>query len=151
MEKVDKKEAIERLLANGDTMLCVDSRHPEVELPEIHLGKADLRLILNTGFRHPISVQEQGVDAELLFGGAPFRCWIPFGSIWCAFNPHTGETLIWPELVPDEISGLSSPDDPADVKAKPVMVKNSAPTVETKSNGKKERPHLRVIQGSKKD
>ena len=46
MEKINKKEAVERLLANGDTMICVDSRHPEVQVPDIHLGKSDLRLIL---------------------------------------------------------------------------------------------------------
>ncbi len=151
MGKAEKREAVERLLGNGDTMLCIDSRHPGVDVPEVHMGKADLRLILNTGFRHPVSVQEHGIDAELLFGGAAWRCWIPYESLWCAFNPNTGETAIWPELIPEEVSGMPRPAGPIDEKTGPVMVKNSAPTSEPKNNGKKEKPHLRVIKGAKKD
>ena len=82
MEDSGTKEVVEHLLTLGDTMLCVDSRHPEVRVPDAHRGKSDLRLVVNLGFQHPIHVLPEGVQADLLFGGLLHHCWIPYDALW---------------------------------------------------------------------
>lgn len=99
----EKKEIVERMLAKGDTMLCIDSRHPGTQVPGIHQDKSDLRLILNLGFRHPVSVVPEGVQADLLFNGVLHHCWIPFESLWGVYDPATGEGALWPEQMPEDV------------------------------------------------
>lgn len=84
-------------------MLCVDSRHPGVRVPEPHLGRPDLRLILNLNFRRSIDVGPNGIRAELSFGGFYHVCWVPYESVWAVYNPNTGEGYLWSDRVPEEV------------------------------------------------
>jgi stringent starvation protein B len=101
-----KKRVVEELLAKGDVMICLDSRLPEVRVAEIHQGKPDLRLILNLGFRGSIRVFEEGIQADLRFQGKLVPCWIPFESLWAVYNPQTGEGVLWPDGLPQEVASL---------------------------------------------
>jgi len=102
----DKKRVLQEMLGRGDTMVCVDARHPEVMVPPMHQDKADLRLILNLGFRNPIRLLSDGVRADLRFSGTLFSCWLPYESLWAVYNPNTGEGKIWPEHLPEELAHL---------------------------------------------
>ncbi len=149
MQKENKREVLERLLAEGDTMICVDSRHPGVQVPAAHRGDPNLRLILNLGFRHRIQVLDEGVEAELLFRGEPYLCWIPFESLWAAYDPGTGAGVLWPEHVPLELRSLVEEAMKAQEKQGKKM-DEGPPAEQEKGNGRKGRPALRVIPGGKK-
>lgn len=163
MEDERTREYVERLLALGDTMLCVDSRHPDVRVPAAHRNKGDLRLVINLGFRHPIHVLPDGVQADLLFGGALHHCWIPYEALWGAYNPQTGEGTIWPARTPPELRPLLAPRPEPGVR--PVRPEGKPSRKEPASRGTHEGrpaaskagsasprgkgPGLRVIPGGK--
>ncbi|MEW6441702.1 MAG: hypothetical protein AB1640_12275 [bacterium] len=147
-----KKEVLERMLAKGDTMLCINSRHESVLVPENHRGKVDLRLILNLNFRHPIEVLPDGVRADLLFGGVRFTCWIPYESLWAAFNPNTGEGTFWPAQAPDEVHHLfGRRRSSAGSRQKSLSGSEGRRTGPEPSDSPRGRPALRVIPGGKKE
>jgi len=148
------KKVVEHLLTLGDTMLCLDSRHPEVRVPAAHRDKADLRLVINIGFRHPIHVLPEGVQADLLFGGLLHHCWVPYEALWGAYNPRTGEGTVWPERIPSEVKSLVDPTaaaaDPPSPPRKRTPRKRPGPAaVGEGSEPRKQGPVLRVIPGGK--
>ena len=102
----EKKRVLEEMLSRGDTMICLDSRNPEVMVPTMHQGKKDLRLVMNLGFRNPIRLLPDGIRADLRFSGDLFTCWIPYESLWAVYNPNTGEGKLWPENLPQELVDL---------------------------------------------
>jgi len=145
-------------------MVCLDSRYPEVQVPENHKGKEDLRLVLNLNFRHSISTLPDGIQAELLFGGVPFLCWIPYESLWAVYNPETGEGYLWPGQTPVSLRGLMGDESgeekkkaaakPRALSARPKpSVREETPSApeEPEKSDKKQRPQFRVIKGGKKD
>jgi len=167
------------MLSKGDTMICLDSRHPGVKVPDNHQGNADLRLVLNLNFRHNISTMPDGIQAELLFGGVPFLCWIPYESLWAVYNPQTGEGYLWPGQAPVSMRDLMG-DKPGGEQQKgkvrhltPAAIPKqsitqdlpSAPETPEKTeespkagrpsrttgSDQKARPQFRVIKGGKKD
>jgi stringent starvation protein B len=155
LEPKNKRQIVEEMLATGDTMLCVDTRHPEARVPDHHQGKEDLRLVLNLNFRHPIAVKPDGIEAELLFQGVPFLCWIPYESLWAVYDPQSGEGYLWPGQTPIRLRDLLG-DEPAgdgheeDVRPR---VHSTGPRTAAKpeKDTQKERPRFRVIEGGKKD
>ena len=175
MEPKDKQQAVEEVLSKGDAMICLDSRYPDVQVPENHKGKEDLRLVLNLNFRRSISTLPDGIQAELLFGGEPFLCWIPYESLWAVYNPDTGEGYLWPGQTPVSLRDLMGDRSGVEKKkadAKPLTLAvspkpsvqeetTSAPdepekaTSRRKKSGssgpEKKRPQFRVIDGGKKD
>ncbi len=164
MEPKDKQQAVEEVLSKGDAMICLDSRYPDVQVPENHKGKEDLRLVLNLNFRRSISTLPDGIQAELLFGGVPFLCWIPYESLWAVYNPDTGEGYLWPGETPVSLRDLmgdksGAEKKKADVKP-PALAVSPKPSVreETTCRDKpqklaprRQRPQFRVIDGGKKD
>jgi stringent starvation protein B len=153
MEERHPKEVVETLLAQGDTMLCVDSRHPDVHVPDSHSGKADLRLVLNLGFRHAIQVLPEGVQADLMFGGRLHHCWIPYESLWGVYNPDTGEGSVWPDRLPGELGALvdpgSSPEGPKAVAPAPEQPPQESVGDDAGKTRGSGRPKLRVLPGGR--
>jgi stringent starvation protein B len=164
LEPKNKQQVVEEMLSKGDTMICIDTRYPDVRVPDNHKGQEDLRLVLNLNFRHEISTLPDGIQAELLFGGVPFLCWIPYESLWAVYNPQTGEGYLWPgetpvslrDILGDKLGPIQKKADikppAAPASPKPSVRKDpaSAPETPAKSTAKA-RPKLRVINGGKKD
>ena len=98
-----KEAVVLKLLAEGDTMLCLDARHQGVRVPPQHANNHALRLILNLNFPQPIEVTAQGVSANLSFGGRRYTCYIPMEAVWAAFNPDTMQGMMWPDSMPAEV------------------------------------------------
>ena len=98
-----KEAVVLKLLAEGDTMLCLDARHQGVRVPPQHANNHALRLILNLNFPQPIEVTAQGVSANLSFGGRRYTCYIPMEAVWAAFNPDTMQGMMWPDSMPTEV------------------------------------------------
>ena len=72
-----KEAVVLKLLAEGDTMLCLDARHQGVHVPHQHANNHALRLILNLNFPQPIEVTAQGVLRLTRATSVPMLCgWI---------------------------------------------------------------------------
>ena len=76
-----KAAVVLKLLEEGDAMLCLDARHEGVAVPREHAQNPSLRLILNLNFPNPIDVTDEGVSANLAFGGRRFACYIPMDAL----------------------------------------------------------------------
>lgn len=100
---VSKEAVILKLLAEGDTMLCLDARHPDACVPPHQAQNPALRLILNRDFPRPIDVTAEGISVNLSFGGRRFDCYVPMDALWAAFNPHTMEGALWQESASPEV------------------------------------------------
>lgn len=98
-----KVTVVLKLLEEGDTMLCLDARHEGAVVPPEHAQNPSLRLVLNLNFPNPIDVTDEGVSANLAFGGRRFPCYIPMAALWAAFNPETMEGMMWPDHMPPEV------------------------------------------------
>jgi stringent starvation protein B len=149
VEPKNKQQAVEEMLSKGDTMVCLDSRYPGVQVPENHKGREDLRLVLNLNFRHDITTLPDGIQAELLFGGAPFLCWIPYESLWAVYNPQTGEGYLWPGQTPLGLRDLLA--EGPEAEGNKSAQGPTAPAESPADREEKGRPRFRVIEGGKKD
>ena len=98
-----KDAVVLKLLAEGDTMLCLDARHQGVRVPPQHANNHALQLILNRNFPQPIDVTAEGVSANLSFGGRRYTCYIPMEAVWAAFHPDTMQGMMWPDSMPAEV------------------------------------------------
>lgn len=98
-----KAAVVLKLLEEGDTMLCLDARHTGVAVPPQHANNPSLRLVLNLNFPYPIEVTDEGIRANLAFGGRRFACYVPMDALWAVFNPETMQGMMWPESMPSEV------------------------------------------------
>lgn len=145
-----KEAVVLKLLAEGDTLLCLDARHPDACVPPHQAGNPALRLILNRQFPRPIDVSEEGIGVNLSFGGRRFDCYIPMDALWAAFNPHTMQGSLWQESAsPEVLEGLQ-----AQMKEKrDAGADKSGPTAVPRTNGEapasaspRKRGHLRLVK-----
>ena len=84
-----------QLLGEGDAMVCVDARFPNVDVPGTHKNNSALSLVFNLNFRRPFDVQEDGIYATLDFGGRPHKCVIPFEAVWGIHDPNSKKGQVW--------------------------------------------------------
>ena len=73
-EDKDKYDFLIQLLSQGDAMVCLDARLPNVDVPASHKSNTALSLIFNLNFKRPFDIQEDGIYATLAFGGRPYKC-----------------------------------------------------------------------------
>ena len=157
-EPQSKEAVVLQLLEEGDTTLCLDARHAGVEVPRQHAQNPSLQLILNLNFPHPIHVSEDGISANLSFGGRRHACYIPMDALWAAFNPQNMKGMMWPDSMPPEVRdnlkaaqaqpGRESEVMPLKARQKPPRVALAPPPQDQpKENaGPRQRGHLRVIK-----
>ena len=151
MEDLNKKkyDFLLFLLEEGDAMVCLDSRHPDVDVPESHKDNSSLNLVFNLNFKRPFEITEQGIFALLAFNGRPHQCALPFSAVWSMYDPKMKNGQVWEESIPTDMN-LSDqaivikPEKPAS-NLKSVTTSGKPPT-ETKTEGKRDRSHLRVIK-----
>jgi stringent starvation protein B len=153
------KEAIVlQLLEEGDTTLCLDARYAGVEVPRQHTQNPSLQLILNLNFPHPIHVSEDGISANLSFGGRRHACYVPMGALWAAFNPQNMKGMMWPDSMPPEVqANLIAEQEPTerDAKSTPLQVRQKPQPVVSEQQPQDQpdeqpnphkRRHLRVVK-----
>ncbi|MBF0135768.1 MAG: ClpXP protease specificity-enhancing factor SspB [Magnetococcus sp. DMHC-1] len=103
-QQVGKGEVIRTLLEReGRVMLCVDATCKGVEVPRRFASDTGLRLVLNTKMPQSIEIGLRTVESELRFGGIPHYCIIPYEALWGAFNPDSGQGMLWPEAMPEQL------------------------------------------------
>lgn len=149
-EKKNKHDFLNQLLGEGDAMVCLDARQPDVDVPKQHKQNAMLNLVFNMQFRRPFEVTEEAIHATLSFGGRPHKCVIPFTSVWAIYEPDTNQGQVWEENIPQDIDlaeeiARSQKGEPArKTSIQPVSGTKSEAPAEEKT--KKDRSHLRVIK-----
>ena len=152
MEDLNKKkyDFLLYLLEEGDAMVCLDSRHPDVDVPASHKDNSSLNLVFNLNFKRPFEVTEEGIFASLAFNGRPHQCALPFSAVWAIYDPKMKNGQVWEESIPTDMN-LSDqaivikPEEKPASKLKSVTT-SGKPLAETKADGKRDRSHLRVIK-----
>ncbi|MBF0154459.1 MAG: hypothetical protein HQL64_12025 [Magnetococcales bacterium] len=103
-QQVGKGEVIRALLEReGRVMLCVDATCKGVEVPRRFASDTGLRLVLNAKMPQSIEIGPKAVESELRFGGIPHYCIIPYEALWGAFNPDSGQGMLWSEAMPEAV------------------------------------------------
>ncbi len=151
MENLNKKkyDFLLYLLEEGDAMVCLDARLPEVDVPASHKNNSSLNLVLNLSFRRPLEITEEGIFASLAFNGRLHKCALPFGAVWAIYDPKMKNSQVWEESLPEDMSlaeqMLVNPKEKPLSKLKSVKP-GSKPSKDPKAEGKRDRSHLRVIK-----
>jgi len=154
-ENKNKYDFLIQLLSEGDAMVCLDARLPNVDVPASHKGNAALSLVFNLSFKRPFDVQEDGVYATLAFGGRPYKCVIPFEAVWSIHEPESKKGQVWEESFPKDLElKIKANTKEVDPKSEPYLEQNFNPEISelkiSKEKGqirpKRDRSHLRVIK-----
>ena len=130
-------------------MVCLDSRHPEVDVPATHKNNSSLNLVFNLNFRRTVEITEEGIFATLAFNGRPYECTLPFDAVWAIYDPNMKNGQVWEESIPKDMNlpeqVMETPPEKPLAKLKPVE-SSGKPSKEPKTWGKRDRSHLRVIK-----
>ena len=151
MEALNKKkyDFLLYLLEEDDAMVCLDSRHPEVDVPATHKNNSSLNLVFNLNFRRTIEITEEGIFATLAFNGRPYECTLPFDAVWAIYDPNMKNGQVWEESIPKDMNlpeqVMETPPEKPLAKLKSVK-SSGKPSKEPKTGGKRDRSHLRVIK-----
>lgn len=147
----NKYDLLVQLLSEGDAMVCLDARHPEVDVPNTHKDNPALSLVFNLNFRRPFDVQETGIFATLSFGGRPHKCVIPFEAVWSIHEPESKKGQVWEESFPKDLKlQVGANVKEASLEPEPPLMnmkissKISKKSQSTRS--KKDRSYLRIIK-----
>ena len=149
MDSLNKKkyDFLLHLLEVDDAMVCLDSRHPEVDVPESHKNNSSLNLVFNLNFRRPIEITEEGIFATLAFNGRPHKCILPFEAVWAIYDPNMKNGQVWEESIPEDMNLAEQVTETPSEKPQLKSVKSSGkPSSGPQTGGKRDRNHLRVIK-----
>ena len=150
-ENKNKYDFLIYLLGEGDAMVCLDARRPEVDVPLEHKKNSALNLVLSLNFRRPIEILDDGIYTTLAFGGRPHKCVIPFEAVWAIHHPETQKGQVWEGSFPKD---LKLETEVASLASKPQVVEKAGQgsarleraAPEKPGRSKKDRSHLRVIK-----
>jgi stringent starvation protein B len=147
----NKYDILVQFLSEGDAMVCLDARHPEVDVPNTDKDNPALSLVFNLNFRRPFDVQETGIFATLAFGGRPHKCVIPFEAVWAIHEPESKKGQVWEASFPKDLKlQVGANVKEASLESEPPLMKVEVQSKISKkgqsSRSKKDRSHLRVIK-----
>ena len=154
-ENKNKYDFLIQLLSEGDAMVCLDARLPNVDVPVSHKGNPALSLVFNLNFKRPFDVQEDGIYATLAFGGRPYKCVIPFEAVWSIHEPESKKGQVWEGSFPKDLElKIKANMKEADPKLGSYSEQNFNPETSQlkvskekgQSRPKRDRSHLRVIK-----
>ena len=77
-----KRKILEEQLDLGMVMVVIDARQKGVDVPIYLKEDSQLKLNLSKRFRHAVNIDKKGVNAILNFKGQPYRCVLPWKSIY---------------------------------------------------------------------
>ncbi len=137
-----KKETLLGYLARGIAMMHLDARRPGVIVPPQYSGDAHLRLNLSYRYSIPdLEIDDERVQATLSFGGRPFRCTLPWTSIFAITSTGTGDGQVWPEDLPIEVMQSMAQRFAGQRREQTEPAENPAPA----------RPALSAVEGDRKE
>jgi hypothetical protein len=96
-----KQEALTRALKAGLVTVQLDARVSGVELPAQLRSDSSLRLDLARHAPLQLAVGPKGVGATLAFAGTPFRCFLPWKSIYLILSRRLATAdVFWDDCPP---------------------------------------------------
>ncbi|MFQ5450806.1 MAG: ClpXP protease specificity-enhancing factor SspB [Nitrospinaceae bacterium] len=138
------------LLSEGDAMVCLDARNPEVQVPKAYKNDPSLNLIFNLNFKRPIDINRDGIFVTLSFNGRPHKCVIPFDSVWAIYEPLMKKGQVWEDSLPRDINlaeqKIHKSPPKKELKGIPLKPEKSPGAPPPVLSTKKDRSHLRVIK-----
>lgn len=154
----EKQSQMLKLLQFGTVMVFVDSRHPDVDVPE-HL-KGDFQLRLNFDYAYELDdfrVLPDRLEATLSFDKDEHFCVIPFNAVYLFVSHSVQHGILFTQSVPIEMleyfaaeAQKQQEQDALEAKPKFNVVSGGSASVETsspaKSESKPKRGHLRVVK-----
>jgi stringent starvation protein B len=103
----EKRELLLMLLQQGTVMVHLDARREGVLVPGRFLSDPHLRLNLDYSFHVPdFEIKDDRVVASLSFSQKPYYCELPFEAIWGMTSAKSGQTVIFPPSLPQEVLEL---------------------------------------------
>ena len=149
----DKHQFLLKLLSEGDAMVCLDARLPNVVVPKVHKANAALNLVFNLSSRRPLEINGEGIFSTLAFNGRPHKCVIPYEAIWAVYEPASQEGQVWEDAIPKDLNLAEkilgkAQDETAGGEKSRISVQQGGKTEVAKkpASAKKDRSHLRVIK-----
>ena len=90
------------MLEHGTVLVHVASTHPGVVLPARFMDRADVVLALHIAPPEDARVwcdvsDPTGIVATLVFDAEPFRCGLPWDSVFAAWSEELHEMIVWKE------------------------------------------------------
>ena len=100
---IEKYKSLTKLLDSDDYVLVhLNPKNKDLIVPDHLAQDPSVTLKLSRYFRGQLEINEDGISAELLFGGSYFTCSIPYDALW-GCTSEQGENIIWPESTPEEV------------------------------------------------
>ena len=100
--KKEKHDAVLRLLEDEYALVHLDPHGAGVSLPSHLTTSPSVTLKISRLFRGALTVEDDSVTADLLFGSTYFTCVVPFESVW-GMTSASGSNIVWPEDAPGEV------------------------------------------------
>ena len=99
----DKRELVEELLGAGPVLVHVDARDKSARVPDRF--REDPKLVLRFGYGLTpaiidLSVDDTAISGTLTFGGAPYRCVLPWPAVYAVVSEVDQKGMVWPDDVP---------------------------------------------------
>ncbi|MCC6932387.1 MAG: hypothetical protein IT292_03935 [Deltaproteobacteria bacterium] len=85
-----------------NVLVHLDSRQPNVKVPDNLMNNHSLTLKLSYLFQGKTTHNDDGISTYLKFGSDYFECTLPWASIW-GMTKSSGSKQIWPEDLPHEL------------------------------------------------
>ncbi|MBU0506228.1 MAG: ClpXP protease specificity-enhancing factor SspB [bacterium] len=103
-QKPEKQSQMLKFLQFGTVMVFIDSRHPEVVVPDYLVGDFQLRLNFDYAFEiEDFRVLPDRLEGSLSFNNRDFFCVIPYSSIYLLVNHGIQHGALFVESVPLEM------------------------------------------------
>lgn len=126
---ITKKQAIHAGLATSfKTGLMIDTRHPDVSVPERFGGMHNLVLEIGLALPIPIpdlQVTDQSVSCTLSFGSEKYHCVIPLSAVYMV--TYGDQRLLWLLDAPPEMVRVTPPDGATGAESEPASAPPEKP------------------------
>ncbi len=102
-----KMHQLAGMLEAGTVLVHVNAQHPGIKLPARYMGRPDVVLALHVAPAEDDRVwcdigDPTGIVAELVFDEGPFRCGLPWDSLFAAWSEPLSQMTVWQSDVPAE-------------------------------------------------
>lgn len=117
-----KQSQFRAFLDRGSVFVHLDPRRANVEAPASIKARPRVVLQVRRALSIPlpdISIDDDAVRVTLSFGGVPFRCALPWSSMF-SLVAEDGEVTVWPLDMPREVAPDRTPVPVADTRKRSV-------------------------------
>lgn len=110
----EKQSQMIELLKYGTVMVFIDSRHPDVLVPDQHKNDYQLRLNFDYDFQiDDFRVLPDRLEASLSFNQQDFFCVVPFTAVYLMVNHEIQRGSLFVDSVPVEMLELFATSEQA--------------------------------------